>query len=115
MIDVETRDRKSLRATHDSLRVLLRLVEKHYGVRPMIYSGYSDVCGDAFPDYNFYIGRYGKKPPVRKGGYYIWQFTEKGKIDGFRGTVDLWRFHPDADVNEMLMPGAQPAAGRRKQ
>ncbi len=34
-------------------------------------------------------GRYGKKPPVRKGGYYIWQFTEKGKIDGFCGTVDL--------------------------
>lgn len=67
MIDVETRDRKSLRATHDSLRVLLRLVEKHNGVRPMIYSGYSDVCGDAFPDYDFYIGRYGKKPPVRKG------------------------------------------------
>ncbi len=110
MIDVETTDKKSVKETQDSLRVLLHLVEKHYGVRPMIYGtnrSFNEICGRNFKQYNAYIGRYGKNAPILKGDakyhYYIWQYSESGKVAGINKGVDLWRFHPNADVKSILM------------
>lgn len=53
--------------------------------------------GQTAPAYNRYyifMARYSKTPPTLKGDgkYNIWQYSEKGHIDGIRGTVDLDRF-----------------------
>ena len=103
MIDVETTDKHPVSEVRDSLRVLLRLVEKHYGVRPMIYGtnrSYNEICGIWFNRYKLYLGRYGKNPPIIRGRehYYIWQYSENGKIKGIPKPVDLCRFHPDYNI-----------------
>lgn len=51
------------------------------------------------------IGRYGKKKPIikGKGRYSIWQYSEKGKIDGIKKPVDLDRIHPDFDLSRLEM------------
>jgi lysozyme len=80
----------------DSLKVGLRRwlnkVEKHYKVKPIIYSGesyYTDFLKDEFSDYPFWIANYNlwKKKPEK--GWLMWQFTEKGKVEGINGMVDL--------------------------
>jgi len=47
-----------------------------------------------FNKYYIFIARYGTQKPVLKGNgnYNIWQYSEKGRIKGIKGTVDLNRF-----------------------
>ena len=107
MIDVETTDRHSIKETRDSLRVFLKLVEKHYGVKPMIYGtnrSYNAICGIWFNRYKLYLGRYGQNPPLIRGSehYLIWQYSEKGKIKGIPKSVDLCRFHPKHSIKDII-------------
>lgn len=107
MVDVETTDRHSVKETRDSLRVFLKLVEKYYGVKPMIYGtnrSYNTICGIWFNRYKLYLGRYGQNPPLIRGSehYLIWQYSEKGKIQGIPKPVDLCRFHPTHSVKNII-------------
>ena len=106
MVDVETSDKHSIREVKDSLRVFVNLVKEMYGVDPMIYGtnrSYNELCAPDFNHLLMYIGRYGENRPVVKGPshYYIWQYSEKGSIDGIPKPVDLCRFHKDADVSKI--------------
>ena len=69
----------------------LRLVEKHYGVKPIIYTYnnyYIDYLkGHGLDDYDFWIARYGAEPSARH--WEIWQFTEKGVCKGIDHAVDI--------------------------
>lgn len=107
MIDVETTDKHPIKETRDSLRKLLNLVEEYYGVKPMIYGtnrSYNQICGNTFNNHPLYLGRYGSNPPIIKGieHYSIWQYSEKGKIDGISKPVDLCKFHPDVAFETIL-------------
>lgn len=106
MIDVETTDHYPVKQTRDSLRVFLKLVERHYGVKPMIYGtnrSYNTICGIWFNRYKLYLGRYGSNPPKIRGSehYLIWQYSEKGKIKGIPKSVDLCRFHPKHSIKDI--------------
>ena len=76
----------------------LDAVEKHYGVRPMLYtydSYYNDYLkGKGFDDYDFFIARYHEELP-RVPHLEIWQFTEDGYAGGITTTVDLDIFTGD--------------------
>ncbi len=107
MIDVETTDRHSVKGTRDSLRVFLKPVETHYRIKPMIYGtnrSYNTICGIWFNRYKLYLGRYGQNPPLIRGSehYLIWQYSEKGKIQGIPKPVDLCRFHPKHSVKNII-------------
>lgn len=86
----------------DSLKVGLRRwltkIEKHYKVKPIIYSGesyYTDFLKREFSDYPFWIANYNlwKKTPEKE--WLLWQFTEKAKVEGVKGMVDLNVFNGD--------------------
>ena len=102
MVDVEEKVHK------DSIQLFCSLREEHYGKRPAIYGtnrSYNTYCAPDFNDYILMIGRYGKKKPIikGKGRYSIWQYSEKGKIDGIKKPVDLDRIHPDFDLSRLEM------------
>lgn len=108
IIDVETTDKFPFSEVRDSLKILLGLVERHYGVKPMIYGtnrSYNEICGIWFNRYKLYLGRYGKNPPIIIGRehYYIWQYSENGKIKGIPKPVDLCRFHPDYNIKGIMI------------
>ena len=108
MVDVETNDKKPHKELQDSLQVLLNLLEKAYGKKPMIYGtqrSYNSYCAPEFNNYPLYIGKYSYSKPVVVGPshYTIWQFSETGSISGFGGGVDLCRFHPDKAVNDIVL------------
>jgi lysozyme len=99
MVDVERDDGKPRKELQDSLQVLLDLLEKEYGKRPMIYGtnhSYNEYCAPEFNHYPLYIGRYGKNKPVITGPshYTIWQYSENARIPGIPKTVDMCKMHP---------------------
>lgn len=67
-------------------------VERQMGVRPIIYTG--ELIRDRylkkdprFSKYQCWIARYREAGPANKV-WRIWQYTEKGRVMGYRGTVD---------------------------
>ena len=108
MVDVEKSDGKPRKEVQDSLRVFLKLLEKEYGKKPMIYGtnrSYNELCAPEFNDYLLYIARYGKNKPIVVGPshYAIWQYTDKGNIHGIMRPVDLCRFHDEFSIKDFLL------------
>lgn len=108
MIDVEERGSWSRAQLIDSLTLFADLLEKHYKKKPMIYSTmdfYNQNLSPQFNKYPLYIGRYsGEKPVISwEGDYTVWQFSENGIIAGINSYVDECRFHPQRDLNDLLL------------
>lgn len=110
MVDVETREKKPVVEFRDSLAEFIRLLENAYGIHPAIYGtnrSYNELCGNHFDlKYPLYIGRYGSSAPVVSGKshYTVWQYSEKGRIEGIEKNVDLCRFHPECCLDDIKMP-----------
>ena len=80
------------------LRRWLQKVEKHYKVKPIIYSGeryYEDFLKEEFSDYPLWIANYNFWRNDLESDWYFWQFTEKAKIEGIKGLVDVNIFNGD--------------------
>lgn len=77
----------------------LEAMEKHYGVRPILYtyeSFYNDyLVGKGFEKYDFFIARYNPEIQPRVPHLEIWQFSESGKVEGITTNVDLDLFMGD--------------------
>lgn len=85
----------------------LNAVERHYGVKPIIYSSYrfrrdilDDPCFDVYP---FWMAHYYVSQPATDITWSFWQHTDCGKLDGIRGTVDCNVFNGDDDAFESLL------------
>lgn len=93
----------------DSVGLFLKMAEVHYGVKPIIYSNYryfQAYLEPTFPDYTFFIAKYGKRPPQSEGDTQrplLWQFTEHGAITGINKDVDLSRFANNMTINDILI------------
>jgi lysozyme len=74
------------------LRRWLEKVEKHYKVKPIIYSGesyYNDFLEDEFSEYTFWIANYNFWRKEMDDDWLLWQFTEKAQVTGIKGLVDV--------------------------
>jgi lysozyme len=96
VLDIEKFSRiQSNESLRKGLKNWLDLVEAHYGVRPIIYSGashYQDLLQhELFEDYIFWIANYNKvdRPLRSEKRWTFWQFSDKGKINGIEGDTDL--------------------------
>ncbi len=79
----------------------LKIVEEHYGVKPIIYTYNkfytSTLKNDSrFDKYPVWIAWYNteKDPDNILKGWVFWQFTDKGIIKGIEGEVDINVFNP---------------------
>lgn len=87
------------------LKRWLWLVEKHYGVKPIIYSGerfYNDFLCDDFREYPSWIANYNFFVEKMDSDWGFWQFTEKGYVPGVDGPVDVNLFRGNRDELERL-------------
>ncbi|AYF40189.1 hypothetical protein CN246_00040 [Ethanoligenens harbinense] len=71
----------------------VKLVQAHYGQKPVFYvsARMFDLLYDQFSDYPFWIINYKTKPNIKD--WTFWQYSEKGKLPGVDGSVDLDRYH----------------------
>lgn len=99
VLDIEERGSKTLREFQKDVLVWLQLVEAEYGVPPIIYTGYKfkvDYLNTQdFDRYPLWIAHYYEKTLRYQGAWSFWQYTDCGRVDGIRGTVDLNIFNGD--------------------
>jgi lysozyme len=93
VLDIEQLPKKqSLDSLKVGLKRWLTKVEKHYKVKPIIYSGesyYNDFLKKEFSDYPFWIANYNFWRNQPETHWLLWQFTEKAQVSGIKGPVDV--------------------------
>lgn len=84
---------------------LLELMEKEYGVKPMIYTSerlYREhLSGKKYRQYHIFIANYRGYPKAR---FTLWQYTETGHISGVKGYVDISKFNRKHSLADIKMP-----------
>ncbi len=106
VLDIEEHPRRqSMDSLKTGLKRWLNLVEKHYKVKPILYSGdkyYSDFLEKEFSEYPLWIANYNFWVEEPKGHWDFWQFSEKGSVKGIKGYVDLNLYQKSVEDLEAL-------------
>lgn len=107
VLDIEKLPRnQSIDSLKVGLRRWLKRVEKHYKVKPIIYSGqsyYTDFLKDEFNEYPLWIANYNFFVERIQDDWLLWQFTEKAQISGIKGMVDVNVFNGNKEDLKALM------------
>lgn len=93
VLDIEHAGNLSVKEVRKAALAWLKAVEKHYGVKPIIYTYYKfkELYLDTpeFQGYPYWIAHY-YVPQLRyKGPWKFWQYTDCGRLPGIKGHVDL--------------------------
>ena len=92
VLDVEKRGLLSKKKLRKRVQIWLDSIEKHYGVKPILYTGnkfYHDYLHTDSSDYRLWIAHYGAADISVAKEWELWQISEKSKISGIRGFVDF--------------------------
>ncbi|RNI26947.1 glycoside hydrolase family 25 protein [Rufibacter latericius] len=116
VLDVETfaQDVPDAQMRND-IRLWLTSIEKHYGVKPIIYTYqkfYDLKLRGHFPGYHFWIARYQNEEPSThpKDKMAFWQYSEKGIVKGIEAPVDVNWFYGDLEaLSAYCVPAAKAA------
>lgn len=110
MIDIEHEGVKrwSKKQVQDSVALFAKLIERKYGKKPLIYSHVNFYNSHLTPRYNKYflfLSRYSSERPSIKGvgRHNIWQFTDRGRVHGIHGNVDLDRFMSGTSLSSIRL------------
>ena len=93
VLDIETMPRtQSMERLIEGLKNWCDIIEKHYGIQPIIYTSdkyYEDFLKPHFEDYIIWIANYNFFVEDMKSHWNFWQFTEKAQIKGTTYKVDV--------------------------
>lgn len=94
MIDIEENDNLSTEEFNAHLLKFLKGIEQYYHCKPILYSTqrfYNTHLKEKYLDYHWMIGRFSKQKPVLQDSnkWTIWQYSDKGQVDGIDKAVDL--------------------------
>lgn len=110
MVDVEREGVRGWtdRQVKDSLALFCRLVKAHYGKSPLIYTQYkfyNSHLSPRFDRYFLFLGKYSWPQPRIKGRsrHNIWQYSDRGRIRGIKGHVDLNRFMSGTRLRDIML------------
>ncbi len=71
----------------------LEMVEKHYHIKPIIYTYYKFklkyLNDSVFDSYPYWIAHYYVEQVEYEGPWKFWQHTDNGRLAGIKGTVDF--------------------------
>jgi len=93
--------RPDARVVQDEMRRWLRIVEAHYGQRPIIYTTprfYKENELAGFRGYEYWLRTTAKSPreAYPRQSWRFWQYSMTGLVDGIAGEVDLNTFNGSA-------------------
>jgi lysozyme len=93
VLDVEAPEFHDVAVMRQNIATWLRLVERHYGVRPILYSNYSfyrRYLAGHFDKYPLWLAHYEvEKPTLDRDKWIIWQHSDEAYVPGIRGAVDF--------------------------
>jgi len=103
VVDIEYSNGKSKQRICEDLKVCIDRLEKHYGVKPIIYTNinfFTTYLEGSFDNYPLWIAGYFDHDRFYNEfntPWIIWQHSESGKVDGIRGSVDFNVFKGNLD------------------
>ncbi|QNL48604.1 glycoside hydrolase family 25 protein [Olivibacter sp. SDN3] len=106
VVDIEHTYKTDKITLRNNLEACLNRLQEHYGVQPVIYTYttfYRDFLGSAFDNYPLWIAHYEREdgPDYIERPWDIWQYSERGRIEGITEHVDFNVLHCE---NDGIMP-----------
>ena len=93
----------------------LRIVEKHYGVKPILYTYYKfkleNLSDSIFDQYPYWIAHYYVDSVEYQGQWKFWQHTDAGSLPGIKGPVDFNIYNGSYYDLRQLTIGSQETIG----
>ena len=93
VLDFEHKGQLSSEQIKHAALTWLRIVEKHYNVKPIIYTNYDFkkkyFSDSVFLQYPYWIAHYYVDTLKYEGPWRFWQHTDRGRVRGIKGFVDL--------------------------
>lgn len=115
VLDVEAAQFHDVAVMRRDVATWLRLVESHYGVRPILYTNhgfYRRHLAGHFDDYPLWLAHYEvDRPALPASKWIIWQHSDEAYVPGIRGTVDFNVFQGSyAALLALRIPAADSVA-----
>ena len=109
VLDVEKVGKLTETQLQKAVKTWLDIVEKEYGVKPIIYTGYKFklhyLNTPAFDEYPYWIAHYYVEKLEYRGKWNFWQHTDCGKVTGIKGNVDCNIFNGSfEDLMKLTIP-----------
>ena len=109
IVDVEHRGKEPLAKFQNKLKRFIDMVERHYGVKPILYTSrdfYNKYLSGPFTDYKYMIARYHPEVPelCDDAAFVMWQYAATGRVSGIRGNVDRSCFMDQFTLRDIEMP-----------
>lgn len=105
VLDVEVMGEGGAEQLQQGVSTWLSIVERHYGVAPIIYASYKFktkyLNRPPFTHYPYWIAHYYVEDLEYKGLWHFWQHTDRGRLDGVNTRVDLNIFN--GNLEELMM------------
>lgn len=93
VLDIEVVGKGGVEQLQQRAATWLSLVERHYGVAPIIYASYkfktTYLNNPPFTRYPYWIAHYYVEDLEYTGPWKFWQHTDRGRLDGISTRVDL--------------------------
>ncbi|MEA5457720.1 GH25 family lysozyme [Arcicella sp. LKC2W] len=108
VLDIEQNSLKADSQIIAEIETWLNIVEKHYGVKPIIYTNpnfYRKFIKGNFDGYPLWIADYSKETLKGYGSnLWFWQHNQKGWCEGVKGTVDYNVFlGSESDLEDLCL------------
>ena len=107
VLDIESTNGASATDIQQRAKDWLLMIEKHYKVKPVIYTNidfYRNFLDGHFDDYPLWVAHYYVKDKPRiKRNWIIWQHNEKGRVNGIDAFVDFNVFNGDSIAFKKLL------------
>jgi lysozyme len=107
VLDIESTNGASVADIQRRARDWLLMIEKHYKVRPIIYTNidfYKNFLQGQFEDYPLWVAHYYVKDKPRIDRKWIlWQHNERGRVNGIDSFVDFNVFNGDSAAFRKLL------------
>lgn len=119
IVDIEEVHRNTDQAEmYAKLLLYLKLLEHHYGIKPIIYTSphfWNQHFHKHLKGYPLWIAEYGVPDPRIPDGWktwHLWQYRENVPVEGIEKGVDLSRLnHTDTSLADVVIPEDTTAPG----
>ena len=107
VLDIESTNGASVTDIQQRAKDWLQVIEKHYKVKPIIYTNidfYSNFLDGHFDDYPLWVAHYYVKDKPRiDRNWIMWQHNEKGRVNGIDSFVDFNVFNGESAAFKKLL------------
>jgi lysozyme len=101
VIDVEIHLGHNRERVKKELLDMATRLQQHYGKQPILYvtyDTYNTYIKDDFKEYRIWIRDIFKPPSLNERSWSLWQYTNRGRVDGIPTFVDINAFYGDINA-----------------